>query len=278
MSRRETRTTAPAPAVTAARLVQADPWGALRRFTPARIALGRAGNSLPTAALLEFGLAQAQARDAVHAPSQQRALLEQLQTLGFSSIGVRGIAADRAEYLRRPDRGRRLDADSRSSLQQLRSGAGPGSFDLVVVLADGLSPLAAARHGIALLQELLAALCAALPKLRIGPVVVADMARVALGDEIGELLDARLIAVCIGERPGLSATDSLGVYLTHEPRIGRRDAERNCLSNVRPEGLGYAEAAHRLAGLIAGARRLGRTGVELKDESASAGLIAPGGA
>jgi ethanolamine ammonia-lyase small subunit len=278
------RPQAPVPAPgggTRAALVTPDAWDALRRFTPARIALGRAGDSLPTAALLELGVAQALARDAVREASQQRALLEALHKLGLDAIGVHSSARDREEYLRRPDRGRRLDAVSRTRLQTYREQAPPGICDIAIVLADGLSPAAALRHGLPLVQQLRAPLAS----LRVGPVVVADMARVALGDEIGALLQADLVAVCIGERPGLTAPDSLGVYLTRGPRIGRRDSERNCLSNIRPEGLDYASAARRLVGLIEGARRLGQTGVALKDESGSIAAeigssppAAPGGA
>jgi ethanolamine ammonia-lyase small subunit len=251
--------------------VQADAWEALRRFTPARIALGRAGASLPTRALLEFGLAQARARDAVHEASQQGALLVHLTAEGYSSIGVHSAAADRQQYLRRPDLGRRLDAASRERLLQRaaaeRTRPRP---DVVFVVADGLSPQAAARHALPLLRLLDTLLCG----WNLGPVLVADMARVALGDEIGALLGARQVVMLIGERPGLSAPDSLGIYLTHTPRIGRTDAERNCISNVRPDGLGYADAARRLRYLLAAAQRLGRTGVDLKDESAGSGSVA----
>jgi ethanolamine ammonia-lyase small subunit len=275
MSRRDTvarpgaRTIAKAPAhAGSARdaLVAPDAWGSLRRFTPARIALGRAGDSLPTAALLELGVAQARARDAVNESSQQQALLAGVQALGMEAIGVHSAARDRQEYLRRPDRGRRLDAPSRARLQSHPGRAASGAPDIVFVLADGLSPAAALHHGLPLLQHVRARL----GSLRAGPVVVADMARVALGDEIGALLQADLVAVCIGERPGLTAPDSLGVYLTRGPRVGRRDSERNCLSNIRPEGLDYPAAAQRLLGLIEGARRLGQTGVALKDESGGA--------
>lgn len=257
-----------APADPAHPSLLVDAWVALRRYTPARIALGRAGDSLPTRALLEFGLAQAQARDAVHADSQAQSLLAQLAAAGHAAIGVHSAAPDRQQYLRRPDLGRRLAPQSRDRLLQwVGAQPQPRASDLVVVLADGLSPQAAARHALPLLQ----AVKPLLGDWTLGPVVVADMARVALGDEIGALLAARLVAVFIGERPGLSAPDSLGVYLTHAPRIGRTDAERNCLSNIRPEGLGYEAAARRLQHLLAGARRLGRSGVDLKDDSAPAG-------
>ena len=249
----------------------ADAWEALRRFTPARIALGRSGSSLPTRALLEFARAQAQARDAVHAPSQRDPLLAQLAADGFAALPVHSAAADRAGYLRRPDLGRRLDAASRERLGHWaaaeRERSAPG---VVFIVADGLSPQAAVRHALPLLRILRGAMDGA----SMGPVVVADLARVALGDEIGQLLGARQVVVLIGERPGLSAPDSLGAYLTHGPRIGRTDAERNCVSNIRPEGLDYPAAARRLRFLMAGAVRLGKSGVELKDESPALGAQA----
>jgi ethanolamine ammonia-lyase small subunit len=239
-------------------------WARLRQFTPARIALGRTGDSLPTRALLEFSRAQAQARDAVHEASAQAEVHAQLVATGFTALDVHSAAADRSQYLRRPDLGRRLDAPSRERLQQWTAAhRGRPLPEIVFVIADGLSARAGARHALPLLH----ALREHLPAAAIGPVVIADLARVALGDEIGELLGARQVAVLIGERPGLSAPDSLGVYLTHAPRLGRTDAERNCLSNIRPEGLGYAAAAQRLCFLMAGAVRLGRSGVDLKDDS-----------
>lgn len=240
-------------------LVTADAWQPLRRFTAARIALGRAGNSLPTAALLAVGLAQAQARDAVHEAGQQREVHEQLADHGFDVIDVHSAARDRHEYLLRPDLGRRLDAPSRERLQARAAALAP---DLVLVLADGLSSIARLRHGLPLLLILRAELRAC----RLGPVVLAEMARVALGDEIGQVLRARQLAILIGERPGLSAPDSLGIYFTHAPVVGRTDAERNCISNVRPEGLTYAEAARRLLYLMSGAQRLGRSGIGLHDD------------
>ncbi|PLZ00278.1 ethanolamine ammonia-lyase [Burkholderia sp. WAC0059] len=249
--------------------LEPNPWQALRRFTPARIALGRAGSGLPTAPLLAFNLAHAQARDAVHRPLDAAALHAALNARGWASLDAHSAAPDRAHYLRRPDLGRQLADASRERLRG--ASAGGDAPDLVFVVADGLSALAAARHALPLLETLV-------PKLagwRIGPVVVARQARVALGDEIGELLRARCVAVLVGERPGLSSPDSLGVYLTWAPRAGRTDAERNCVSNVRPEGLVYAAAAHRLHYLLGQARRLGLTGVSLKDDSDAA---LPGGA
>lgn len=232
----------------------ADPWGALRRHTAARIALGRAGDSVPTARLLEFEAAHAQARDAVHTPVDLAAVRAQLP--GIETIEVRSSAPDRTTYLQRPDRGRRLDPECVGLLP-------PGEHDVAFVIADGLSARAVHDHAAAVLR-------AALERLdgwRVAPVVLATQGRVALGDEIGERLGAAFVVVLIGERPGLSAADSLGIYLTAGPRIGRRDSERNCISNIHPpHGLGYSDAAEKLAHLLAEARRLGITGVGLKDD------------
>jgi ethanolamine ammonia-lyase small subunit len=242
-------------------MVEKNPWQALRRFTQARIALGRAGNSLPTEPLLAFNLSHAQARDAVHHPLDAQALSEALHAHGFASLDVQSAAPDRAHFLRRPDLGRRLSDESRRTLERI----GSASPDIVFVIADGLSACAASKQAI----PLLAAIRPKLADWQLAPVVIARQARVALGDEIGELLHAKFVAMLIGERPGLSSPDSLGIYLTYMPRIGRTDAERNCISNVRPEGLGFAAAAHKLHYLLTQARRLGITGVGLKDESDS---------
>ena len=235
-----------------------DVWARLRRFTPARIGLGRVGGSLPTQGLLDFELAHARARDAVHAEFDASALADELRGSGFGeAVVVASQARDRMEYLLRPDMGRALNLESREKLRGSRC-------DLAVVIADGLSAVAPARHAVPLLQELRMALGSSWRNVTI---VVANHARVALGDEIGELLGAEAVVVLIGERPGLSSPDSLGVYLTWAPRVGRTDAERNCISNVRPVGLSYAEAARRLAYLLAEARRLLLSGVALKDDS-----------
>jgi ethanolamine ammonia-lyase small subunit len=240
--------------------LEKNPWSALRQFTNARIALGRAGSSLPTAPLLAFNLSHAQARDAVHHPLDADVLHEQLRANGFSTLDVHSAAPDREHYLRRPDLGRRLSDDSRTTLE--RSGIEPP--EVVFVIADGLSAYAASKQSLPLLQEVVARLA---KDWKIGPVVVARQARVALGDEIGETLRAKLVVMLIGERPGLSSPDSLGIYLTYAPKVGCSDAQRNCISNVRPEGLNYAAAAHKLHYLLTHARRLGLTGVGLKDES-----------
>ena len=235
-----------------------DPWAALRAHTLARIALGRTGASLPTAEWLRFAEAHALARDAVHTPLDVAALVAALRHHGVEPAVVASAAPDRATYLRRPDLGRRLDAASAAALT-------PGPGGLAVVLADGLSARATQAHALPLLLALRGHLEAAGDAL--GTVAVATQARVALGDEIGERVQAGAVLVLIGERPGLSSPDSLGAYLTWAPRRGRRDAERNCVSNIRPEGQPPAQAAARLAWLLGAARRLGATGVALKDES-----------
>jgi len=239
--------------------LEKNPWDALRQFTGARIALGRAGYSLPTAPLLAFELAHAQARDAVHQALDVEILRRELDQAGFDVLEVHSAAVDRPHYLRRPDLGRRLDDTSVARLSVAKS----GPCDVVFVLADGLSALATARHALPLLELVRARLT----DWDIGPVVVARQARVALGDAIGEILGARLVVMLIGERPGLSSPDSLGIYLTYAPHIGCSDAQRNCISNVRPEGLSYAQAAHKLHYLLDQARRLALTGVDLKDNS-----------
>ncbi|MBY4947239.1 ethanolamine ammonia-lyase subunit EutC [Cupriavidus respiraculi] len=249
-------------------LVHQNPWQALRQFTRARIALGRAGHSQTTDTLLAFGLAHAQARDAVHQPLEREAVQQALAAAGFDSLHVHSAAADRVHYLRRPDLGRRLDDESRARLD---AAVGADEVDVVFVIADGLSSLAAQRHAV----PVLLAVREQLADWRIGPVVVAEQARVALGDEIGERLRARQVVMLIGERPGLSSPDSLGLYLTHAPRPGRTDAERNCISNVRPEGLPYAQAAGKLAFLLRGAAALGASGVRLKDDSDVAAVLGP---
>jgi ethanolamine ammonia-lyase small subunit len=239
---------------------RADPWGALAGLTAARIALGRVGASQPTEAVLRFDVAHALARDAVHTPLDLAALAERWQAMqGEAAAIVHSLAGDRHTYLQRPDLGRRLDEASATRLAAL-AGA---ETDLAIVVADGLSATGVAAHGLDLLDELL-------PRLRgLGraPLIVAGQGRVALGDEIGLLLKARLVLVLLGERPGLSSPDSLGAYLTFAPRPGRLDAERNCVSNIRPAGLPLPLAAARLAWLIDAALTRRLTGVGLKDES-----------
>jgi ethanolamine ammonia-lyase small subunit len=205
------------------------------------------------------------ARDAIHAALDVDALEAALRGDGWEVLRSRSRAPDRTTYLRRPDLGRQLDDDA---AQALRALAGP-PVDLSLVIGDGLSSLAATRHALPLLSALRPQLPAAL---RLAPIVIATQARVALADEVGEALGARMAVMLIGERPGLSSPDSLGLYITHAPRRGRHDAERNCISNVRPEGLSYEAAAFKLAWFVREALRRGLTGVALKDESASAVL------
>ena len=250
-----------------------DPWDDLRAHTQARLALGRAGAALPTGELLRFGLAHAQARDAVHIPLDAEALAAQIQAQGCRTLRVHSAAPDRATYLLRPDLGRRLCEADAQALRAPGHGAGdPASApDLLLVVADGLSSLAVARQAPPLIDAIRQQAPAGWT---LGPVVIAQQARVALGDEVGALLGARLVAVLIGERPGLSSPDSLGIYLTWHPQVGRSDAQRNCISNVRPEGLPPAAAAARVWWLCQEARQIGLTGVGLKDRSDAATLPA----
>lgn len=242
-------------------MIARDPWQSFARLTPARIALGRTGASLPTEEVLRFSLAHAQARDAVHMPFDATGVEQQIRELGFETLQVASAAPARDIYLRRPDLGRRLSEESRTRLAS-RDGT---PVDLAIVVADGLS--AAAIH--AQTAPFLAAFKPWIEKegWSIAPVVLASQARVALGDEVGELMKARALVVLVGERPGLSSPDSLGLYLTLAPKVGRSDAERNCISNVRSEGLSHPLAAFKLAWHIREALRLGLTGVGLKDES-----------
>lgn len=236
----------------------------LRDYTPARVALNRAGDSIAVSELLEMRLAQARARDAIHCSMDVNQLRFELASTGLPCLTVRSAAQTRAEYLRRPDLGRRLHSESRAVLEAHRAGLDHG-FDVVFVIADGLSALAVHHHVPAVLNELLPPLREA--GWRIGPLVLAEQARVAVGDEIGSILHARMVVVLIGERPGSSSPDSLGAYLTWEPRPGRTDAERNCISNIRHEGLSYSFAAHKLLYLMTAARTRHLSGVPLKEDA-----------
>jgi ethanolamine ammonia-lyase small subunit len=242
-----------------------DPFTRMRAATPARIGLPRTGASIATGEHLAFRLAHAKARDAVHEPLDAGSLVDSLCGRGLAAVQLHSAAADRPTYLARPDLGRRLDEHSRTALTAL-----PHGCDVVFVLADGLSARAVASHALPLLDH-------SLPSLRgngwrIGPIAVVTQGRVAIGDEVGASLGAALVCVLIGERPGLTSPDSLGAYLTWRPVIGRTDAERNCLSNIRPAGMTYGEAAQRLVYLCTQARLRGCTGVMLKDETPLAAL------
>ena len=255
-------------------------WPALRRATPARIGLGRSGTALATQVQLDFQLAHARARDAVHAALETERILAELRGLGLEALHLRSQAGDRATYLRRPDLGRRLDAGSRELLHRRpgegRDSAGRlttseslgpslhrddknGKCGIAFVVADGLSATAVNAHAV----PLIAATLPWLAGTTIGPVAVVEGGRVAIGDEIGGLLGADLVAVLIGERPGLTAADSLGVYVTWAPAPGALDAARNCLSNIRLEGMPIGEAAGALGRLLEKARRHRMTGVRL---------------
>ena len=241
-----------------------NPWQQLRGLTPARIALGRAGTSLPTAAQLDFQFAHAQARDAVHTPLDVAALGESLGSLGLDCLHLRSAARDRDTYLQRPDLGRRLHADSAQLLREHAAAQG-GGYDLAIVIADGLSALAVQRHSLPFLDRLLEQVHA--EGWTLAPVCLVEQGRVAVADEVGELLGARMTVILIGERPGLSSPDSLGLYFTYGPKIGLTDAYRNCISNVRLEGLSYGMAAFRLLYLMREACRRQLSGVDLKDEA-----------
>jgi ethanolamine ammonia-lyase small subunit len=253
--------------------VTPNPWAVLRQFTDARIALGRAGVSLPTAAHLDFQLAHAQARDAVHLALDTATLAQTLDAALPNPVApcqiLHSAAAERGVYLQRPDLGRRLDVASRERLSVLPKPAGvPASarpYDLAVVVVDGLSALSIQQNALPFLtqlQERIAPEC-----LSIAPICVVEQGRVAVGDEVAELLGAQAVLVLIGERPGLSSPDSMGLYLTWMPRVGLTDASRNCISNVRPAGLRYEDAAYKLHYLLAQARQRQLSGVELKDET-----------
>jgi len=237
-----------------------DPWLALRGTTRARIGLGRTGDALPIKDVLEFQLAHARARDAVHTPLDTGAIARAVVPL--RSVIVQSKAADRDVYLRRPDLGRQLDAACRLPT---------GPFDVVFIIADGLSPVGVQLHAAPLLKVCLDRLSG----WSIAPIVIATQARVALGDEVGALLQANLCAVLIGERPGLSVANSLGVYLTYRPQVGRMDSERNCISNIHADGLSYEAAADMLVWLMTEARSRKLTGVGLKDDRAAIGRLSP---
>jgi ethanolamine ammonia-lyase small subunit len=238
----------------------ADRWSHLRGLTAARIGLGRAGPGIATTDHLAFRAAHALARDAVHASLDLHAVAEAMTPLGLAVLHVESRCADQATYLTRPDLGRRLAPDSALRLEAAERGA-----EIAILVAGGLSALATGSHAAALLALLVPAMLRGGHS--VGPICVAPRGRVALGDEVGGLLESKLMLVLIGERPGLSSPDSLGAYLTHGPRLGRTDADRNCVSNIRPEGMALHEAARRVAWLIdqALARRL--SGVTLKDDS-----------
>ncbi len=244
-----------------------DAWVALRRFTQARIALGRVGHAVPTSELLDFQLAHAEARDAVHFPWDIDAFAEQVRSLGEETLILDTPVSSRDEYLRRPDFGRVLTEESRTRLKN----ANAGGADVALIVTNGLSSTAVERHGIPLLCAILNGYRAR--QIRIAPVSLIANGRVALSDDIGGAVVARVAVIIVGERPGLSAADSLGIYLTFAPQPGKSDAERNCISNIRsPDGMSYEDAAAKLLYLTGEAMRRGISGVALKDEMAGSKL------
>ncbi len=261
--------------------VTVNPWAGLRQFTDARIALGRSGVSLPTAPQLAFQLAHAQARDAVHRGLDVARLADGLAAAWPDAprpcVLLHSAAADRSQYLQRPDLGRRLDAASLEVLSQLYlpafadARAQERPYDLALVVADGLSALAIEQNAAPFLYALHQRMVG--EGWRVAPLCIAQQARVAIGDDIGQALGAKAVVVLIGERPGLSSPDSMGLYLTWMPRVGLSDASRNCISNVRPAGLAYADAAFKLHYLLTQARQRQLSGVDLKDGTAPAATV-----
>jgi ethanolamine ammonia-lyase small subunit len=238
-------------------------WEKLQEFTPARIGLGRTGHSQPTKAHLEFQLAHAKARDAVYTAFDPQSLAKKLAAQNFETILVESNATEKLTFLRYPDKGRRLAPASRQTLlEQFKDDH--NKYAIVFVLGDGLSAEALHRHAIPVLNLMVAELQK--ENLAIAPIVIASGARVALGDEIGEIVRAEQVAIFIGERPGLTSPDSMSIYLTYDPKVGRLESERNCISNIRPEGLNYTEAAETLLYFLHRARSLKLSGVQLKDE------------
>ena len=242
-------------------MIPDDPWLNLRQFTEARIGLGRSGAGMPTTEVLKFSMAHAQARDAVKTPIDWTSVEADLTALGLTPLRITSAAPDRDTYLRRPDLGRRLSPESRQTLSSLS----PSATDLLIIIGDGLSSTAITANAVATVAALLP--LARQNEWRLGPVLLATQARVALCDDAGEFLKARAAVMLIGERPGLSSPDSLGAYLTWEPRVGRKDGERNCISNIRNGGISSDEAAFKIAWLLREAFRRRLTGVNLKDES-----------
>lgn len=252
-----------------------NPWSDLRRFTDARIGLGRAGISLPTSEMLAFQLSHAQARDAVNFPLDISEMTKTLSAIDALSVvekplSVQSEAVDRVTYLQRPDLGRKLNQAGRTTLlntMQSRQSSTQAQYDLAIVVVDGLSSLAVQKNAAPFISELLKQFPTEPSPYKIAPITLVEQGRVAIGDDIGELLNAQVVMVLIGERPGLSSPDSLGLYLTWEPKTGLNDACRNCISNIRPAGLSYFEAARRAVYLLQEVKKRGLTGVNLKDRT-----------
>ena len=240
-------------------IVTTDSWSALQRYTPARIALGRTGVSLPVKALLGFKMAHAHARDAVFSLLEKERLANEFKALQLPSVFLQSRAADRQVYLQRPDLGRRLDEASAQTL----SAFAHDDYNVCISIADGLSAEAINQHAVPVVKRLMEHWRS--QPLRIAPLCIIEGGRVAIGDETASLLKAKLSLILIGERPGLTSPYSMGAYLTYAPQIGFTDERRNCVSNIRPEGLPYEEAAEKIVYLIKEALRLQLSGVALKD-------------
>lgn len=253
-----------------AMMTHSDIWSTLRRFTEARIGLGRSGCSMPTQAQLAFQLAHAKAKDAVHIPLDIGLIEQQLTELRLASVYLHSEAVDRVTYLQRPDKGRRLNSESAACLNEFTKNK--AAADATIVLADGLSSTAIQKHGVAT-SHLIAQMLESLG-LSFGPVGIVEQGRVAIGDEIGQILDCRLMILLIGERPGLSSPDSLGIYYTYQPQVGLTDERRNCISNIREGGLSPAKAVKRLEWLIKESELKKLSGVTLKDKSDEQSAIA----
>ena len=247
-----------------------NPWALLKDYTDARIGLGRSGVSIPTSHSLAFQLAHAQAQDAVHLPLDVENIVEQLLVNDInkeiSHILLHSQAINRTTYLQRPDLGRRLDKNSSEILKKIKANDN-AFYDLSIIIVDGLSSLAIKENAINFIKKLMTALKEDKQKWNLSPFSIVQQGRVAVGDEVGELLKAKISIVLIGERPGLSSPDSLGLYLTWNPKVGLSDASRNCISNIRSEGLSYEEAVKKTMYLLKESRRLELSGVNLKDRT-----------
>ena len=250
-------------------LVVANDWQQLRQFTAARIALGRSGVSVPTQPQLAFQLAHARARDAVHVGLDVPQLLQDLEGAGIAKTNdvlvLATQATDRLTYLQRPDLGRRLNDASHDALNIHTPPDPQGGYDIAFVIADGLSARAVAQNAVPLMAAVMRQI--APENWAMAPLAIVSQARVAVGDEVGEQLRAKLVALLIGERPGLSAPDSLGVYMTWMPHVGLTDASRNCISNIRAAGLSPEAAAFKLHQLAVAMHQRRLSGVLLKDET-----------
>lgn len=254
-------------------IVRTNSWRGLRRHTDARIGLGRAGISQPTHVQLQFQLDHAKARDAIHIPLDDAQLVNELEQSGLTCVTCMSQAKDRTTYLQRPDLGRQLDRESVEKLEQWKRQHN-GAIQATIVVADGLSTTAIQLHAAKLTQQLVKGLSN--EGWTVGPICIVKQGRVAVGDEVGEILNSEVLVLLVGERPGLSSPDSVGIYFTYQPRLGLTDANRNCLSNIRPAGMSFGQATHRLMWLVREARRRGLSGVELKDESDQSQQLEPG--